>query len=416
MRALFCTALIVAVGCSGQHTNQISRPAPFVATSIARVGSIGPAEQLAGIVTPYQNVAIQSMLTEPADEVDVQEGEHVRSGQILTRLNTADLQASLQSDLATAQSDRAGTTHTVFQGSLSIEQGVEALRSAQSSLRQAQANLTRDSTDLTRDRKLVAEGYISQQQVDQQIALVQDDEQALKSAVAGLASAQANVQANGTLTSNGLQTTSVQQAQATERVALAQAQQVRVQIAKATIVSPIDGIVVNRNLNPGEYPGTRQLFTLQQVDPIYVILHASGEQIAPLRNGANVIVVSSDLRRKHFPGTIVGVLNQIAPGSTDFQVKVLLRNPNGELRPGMAVSAEIALPVIHGVRVPVTAFIDDNHNALMSVDDTSTVKTLAVTEVGDDGKTAVVTGLASGQRVVNNGQVAVGDGEKVSVR
>ena len=42
---------------------------------------------------------------------------------------------------------------------------------------------------------------------------------------------------------------------AQEKVAMAQAQQVRVQIAKAAIVSPIDGVVVNRNLNPGEYPG-----------------------------------------------------------------------------------------------------------------------------------------------------------------
>ncbi len=55
------------------------------------------------------------------------------------------------------------------------------------------------------------------------------------------------------------------------------------QIAKATITSPIDGVVVNRNINPGEYPGNREIFTLQQVDPIYAVLHASSEQVAAHR-------------------------------------------------------------------------------------------------------------------------------------
>ena len=64
------------------------------------------------------------------------------------------------------------------------------------------------------------------------------------------------MQANGSsLSAPGLQQSSVAQAKAQEEVALAQAQQIRVSISKATIISPIDGVVVNRNLNPGEYPG-----------------------------------------------------------------------------------------------------------------------------------------------------------------
>ena len=78
----------------------------------------------------------------------------------------------------------------------------------------------------------------------------------------------------------GLQSSAVQQSAAQEQVAISQADQVRVQIAKAAIVSPINGVVVNRNINPGEYPGNREIFTLQQVDPIYAVLHASSEEIA----------------------------------------------------------------------------------------------------------------------------------------
>ena len=70
---------------------------------------------------------------------------------------------------------------------------------------------------------------------------------------------------------------------------------------------------------------------------------------------------------------------------------------------------------MRGVRVPVTSFTDDNHDALMTVA-SGTVRTVKVAEVGDDGTTAIVTGVQSGARVITDGQTSVGDGEKVAVR
>ncbi|MGA8795592.1 MAG: efflux RND transporter periplasmic adaptor subunit, partial [Candidatus Cybelea sp.] len=204
---------------------------------------------------------------------------------------------------------------------------------------------------------------------------------------------------------------------AQEKVALAQADQVRVGIAKASIVSPIDGVVVNRNLNPGEYPGSREIFTLQQVNPIYPVLHASSEEVARIENGAPATVTAADLNGNgRFSGHVVGVLNEINPGSTDFEVKVLLANPGQRLRPGMVVQGTIATLPLAGVRVPVTAFTDDNHDALITVLSDDTVKTVTVTEIGSDGTTSVVSGLRPGVRIVSNGQASIGDGEKVSYR
>jgi hypothetical protein len=45
-----------------------------------------------------------------------------------------------------------------------------------------------------------------------------------------------------------------------------------------------------------------------------------------------------------------------------------------------------------------------------------TVSTARVSEVSDDGRNAVVAGLAVGTRVISDGQTSVGDGEKVAVR
>ena len=410
------TLALSLAACGGASRPAAVAPAPFVATTVAMRGAIYPGEHLAGVVAPYQNVAIESTLTEPADAVNVQAGDIVHRGEVLAQLDVADLQAALASDLAQASSDRAATTHNVFSGSLTINQGVDALQSAQTAVRQAQQNLARDETDLHRYQALLTNGFIAEQQAAQQQTTVNDDIQTLRADQAAVASAQSNVVANGpNIAAPGLQSSTIAASQATEQVALANANQERVAISKATITSPIDGVVVNRNLNPGEYPGTRQIFTLQQVNPIYAVLHGSGAQIAQIAKNAPATIYSTDATGSARTGVVSGVLNQIVPGSTDFQVLVVLKNPDGALRPGMVVSGSIRLPGVHGVRVPETAFTDDNHDALMIVDG-GTVKTVQVADIADDGVTSIVTGVDPGARVVSDGQTSVGDGEKVAVR
>ena len=416
-RRAVAAALVVLALSACSHAAPARTPTvPKVTTVVANSGSVLPKQTLAGIVAPYQNVAVQSTLSEPADEVYVQEGDRVKAGQVIARLDVADLQAQLNADLATAAANHAATSHNVYQGSLTIAQGQDSVRTAQAAVQQAQATLQKDQLDLTRYNSLGKAGYIAAQTISSQETLVRNDQQALRSAQAALAGAQSAVQANGTMSTNGLQATTVQQSQANEQVAIAQADQVRVQIGKATIVSPIDGVIVNRNLNPGEYPGTRQIFTIQQVDPIYAILRGSGAQIAQIQTGARATVTSSDLRDRKYSGAVVGVLNQIVPGSTDFQVKVQLPNPAEHLRPGMAVVGVIALPALRGIMVPVTAFTDDSHSSVMTVGPDGTAQTVRVVETGEGGKVAVVRGLEAGARVIADGQSGVGDGEKVAIR
>jgi RND family efflux transporter MFP subunit len=231
--------------------------------------------------------------------------------------------------------------------------------------------------------------------------------------VAALQSAIATQQANGpSITSPGLQQSSIAQARAA-------ANQVRVSISKAAIISPIDGVVVNRNLNPGEYPGSRQLFTLQQVSPLFAILRGSSDQIIGVSVGSPVGIVAegSAGNSVRITGKVAGILNQIQPGSTQFQVKVLVDNPGEQLRPGNAVLGNIDLPVARGLRVPTTAFTDDNHTAVQIVQSDGVVKTVQVREIANDGKTSVVSGgLTEGSRVIDNGQLSIGDGQKVAIK
>ncbi|MDB5043412.1 MAG: hypothetical protein JWN27_4138, partial [Candidatus Eremiobacteraeota bacterium] len=259
---------------------------------------------------------------------------------------------------------------------------------------------------------LLQKGYIAQQTYDSQATLVKNDQQSVRSAQVTLQNDLSQVTANGT-TTTGLQGSQVVAAQATTQISQAQANQIRVMIAKASIVSPIDGVIVNRNLNPGEFPGARQIFTIQETDKVYAVLQGAAAQVVGMRPNATATITSSSLPGKQYTGRVEGVLNAINPGSSNFIVKVLLANTDGSLRPGTPVSGAARLPSARGVMVPDTAFLDTTNSTIQTVK-SGVVQTLKVTMIADDGKNAIVTGISTGVPIVINGQAGLTDGQTVA--
>lgn len=440
-------ALFVALsGCGGKKASNFTRPIAHVPVAVAVAGAVTPKSSMGGLIVAYQNVAIQSSLTEPTDAVNVNEGDRVRKGEVLAVLDTADLVAELQADLGTAASDKAKIDSTSDQAGLTIYQNTNTINAEKAALRQAQATLARDTRDLARYAQLVKSGYIAQQQYDQQATLVQNDRQSVNAALVGLQNQLGQVKTNGSLTT-GLQGATIAAARADYQTALGQANQIRASIAKATIVSPVDGIVVNRNLNPGEYPGTRQIFTLQETDKVYAVLNGAGSQVVGIKDGLPATITANDLPGQRLHGTVYGVLDSVTPGQTNFIVKVILPNPLGQLHAGMAVAGLVSKPTTRGIVIPSTAFIDDTDGTVQVVEPanaadggstrgaagaappasgaagsadapvahqpTDIVRTVAVVKLADDGTNAIVTGLRSGMKVVANGQLGLNDGQYV---
>jgi hypothetical protein len=114
-----------------------------------------------------------------------------------------------------------------------------------------------------------------------------------------------------------------------------------------------------------------------------------------------------------YHGRINAVLGQVSPGSTNFTVEAILANPGYRLKSGMAVTGTIDLPVVTGIGVPTTAFLDDSHESVMVVNADGTAKVAKVEERGSDGKTSVVTGIARGTRVISNGQLGITAGQQI---
>jgi len=429
---LIAVAALLLVGC-GQSANRRgtrvgASPNP-VPTAAAKATTVRASTTISGVIAPLQNVAITSSLAEAADAVNVNEGDQVRAGQVIAVLDTADLQAQLAQAVATvatderiAASDDAKVVQAQYTQKLNIGQSSDQVRSARAVVVSAQSTLSNDQLTLSRDAQLLSSGYIAQSQYDQQKTQVQNDTSALHTAQANLESAITNQQVNGT-TNTGLQAANVasvaadaRAARATIQQAQAQVQQFQASIAKATIVSPVNGVVVNRNLNPGEYPGARTIFTIQQLDHVYAELNASSADTFSIPVGAPVTVTVSSGTRS-YSGKVVAVLGQVTPGSTNFTVKVLVLNADGKLASGLPVTAVAALPPVSGIGIPTTAFLDDTHTSVMIADDEvvdTVAKLVHVRELGSDGKTSIVSGLKKGQFVISNGQLGVTDGQSLS--
>jgi HlyD family secretion protein len=409
-------ALLVLAAFATACSHAPPPPAAAAATvpvALARQGSVYPRTTLSGIIAPLQNVGITSSLAEPTDAVYVKEGDRVSRGELLALLDTADLRAQLAQFEATVSSNAARAVQTYDQAGLTIVQNSNMVNQARATVRQTQQTLATDTVNLNRDAELLKNGYVAQQTYDMQATLVKNDSQAVLAAQVTLQNDIQQVQSNGTL-STGLQGSQVVATRATTQISVAQANQIRVEIARASIVSPIDGFVVNRNLNPGEFPGTRQLFTLQETSQVYAVLNGSAAQIVGLRTGSTATISSSSLPGKLYTGKVAGILNAINPGSTNFIVKVLLANGDGNLRPGIPVSGTAHLPSSSGVLVPYTAFLDTTNSTIQTVANNGLVQTTNVTMLANDGTNAVVTGLPLGSQVIINGQSGLNAGQTVA--
>jgi RND family efflux transporter MFP subunit len=402
---------VVATGCGGSQPGQ-KASAAVVPVVAAHSGTVHPSTVLPGIIAPLQNVGITSSLVEPTDYVYVNEGDHVHRGELIALLDTADLRSQLAQYQATVSSNAARAAYQYDFAGLTISQNSNVVNQARAAVRQFEQTLATDTQNLHRYAALLANGYIAQHTYDTQATLVKNDAQSVRSAKVTLQNDLTQVSANGT-TTTGLQGSQVVAARATTQISQAQADQIRVSISKASIISPIDGVVVNRNLNPGEFPGTRQIFTLQETDKVYAVLQGAASQIYGMRQGASATISSSSLPGKRYTGRVVGVLNAINPGSSNFVVKVVLSNSDGNLRPGTPVSAAARLPSATGVEIPTTAFLDTTNSTVQTVKG-GVVQTLKVTMIADDGTNAIVTGISTGVPVVINGQSGLTDGQTVA--
>ena len=409
--SVFC---ICVASCS--HGTQQAAPAAtatpqHVHIVVSDSGRITPERTLSGFIAPLQNVTLSTTLTEPAAQVNVVEGDHVRSGQVLAVFDVSDLEANLRALQRSAAEADANTVRQQFQSSQTIGQSIGSAGQAQASLNAALAKLHQDERDLGRDEALQQNGYIARQTTDQQQTAVTNDRASVTSAQAALQAARITVDTNGT-SKNGLQGASIAAERAAADAARAQADEIRAQISRATIASPVDGMVINRNLNPGEYPNGRTLFTIAQTGAVYGVLNASPAQIAGIHQGQTAAVVLNSQSNTARTAHIVAVLGQTVPGSTNFTVKALIDQADDNLLSGLPLSAHVKLDPVSGTRIPRSAFIDGTETHVITISN-HVAHLQAVQVLAEDADFAIVHNLQPGVELVGDGNAGIADGDRV---
>ena len=184
--------------------------------------------------------------------------------------------------------------------------------------------------------------------------------------------------------------------------------------------APIAGEVIARNASPGaevqgQYSGgtTLELFTIGQLDPVWVLGDLYEADLARVGKGARVAVSVVTYPDRVFEGTVDWISGTLDPQSRTAKVRVVIPNPDRALRPEMYATLTVAVEGRRALAVPRTAVLRLRDQTFAFVEKDATPdgrlrfeRRLVSVEEGPSGdRVAVLRGLASGDRVVTSGGI-----------
>ncbi|HDN1336343.1 TPA: HlyD family secretion protein [Escherichia coli] len=249
-------------------------------------------------------VDIASKIAGRIDTILVKEGQFVREGEVLAKMDTRVLQEQRLEAIA------------------QIKEAQSAVAAAQSLVNQRQAELDSVAKRHTRSRSLAQRGAISAQQLDDDRAAAESARAALESAKAQVSASKAAIEAART---NIIQAqTRVEAAQATER-------RIAADIDDSELKAPRDGRVQYRVAEPGEVlaAGGRVL-NMVDLSDVYMTFFLPTEQAGTLKLGGEARLILDAAPDLRIPATIsfVASVAQFTPKTvetSDERLKLMFR-------------------------------------------------------------------------------------------
>lgn len=186
-----------------------------------------------------------------------------------------------------------------------------------------------------------------------------------------------------------------------------------------TLVSPIEGEVVARNINPGievqgQYAsgGAQELFTIGELDRVWVIADLYEMDLARVHVGSPVEVSIVSYKDRVFSGTVDWVSGMLDPTTRTAKVRCTLDNVDRKLKPEMYVTARVSVDRKHVLAIPRSALLRLGETKVVFLEvgrDDSRVKFARVPVDVDEGEASpwleVKHGVDVGQRIVVSGAI-----------
>jgi HlyD family secretion protein len=359
------------------------------AAKLAKVekGDLAKSVVATGKVTPITKVEVKSKASGIVKKLFVEYGDKVKKGQLLAQLDKVEIEAQ-------------------------VEQSQAALQAAEANLKSSQADYERAQVDAEGpDVPLLKRAY------DRAVGMAKDG----VVSVSALDDAQKNYQM-------ALNKQNVSKAQVTvleAKIAQARAEvtrdranlkQLEEQLSYTDVESPLDGIVLSRDVEMGDAVSSilvlgssaTLVMTLGDISQVYVKGKVDESDIGKVYLGQPARIKVESFKDKTFNG----VVTKISPmgvekdNVTTFEVRVSINNPGGELKAEMTANAEIILEEHKNVlQIPEGSIIyDKDKKASVEVPDTGGKdgkKKVAVNiGISNGAKTEVLGGLKEGDQVV----------------
>jgi HlyD family secretion protein len=340
-----------------------------------------------GKIQPLSKAEIKSKASGIVKKLYVDYGDRVKVGQVLVELDKIQLEARMREASAN-------------------------LQAAQAIKESSQAALERNKVDaegpdvpflklnMQRAEKMFKDGIMSK-------SLVEDAQKNYELALNKQMSAQRNL----AVTRADIAKAEAQVAQA--KAALDNAQE---DLRNSTILSPIDGLVLSRDVNVGDAVSSilvlgsqaTPIMTIGDVSEVYVLGKVDEADIGKVYLNQPARIVVESFKDKKFTGKVTKIspLGKEKDNVTTFEVRVSISNPGGELKANMSANAEILLEEKKNVlMVPEAAMIyDKDRSGSVEIPDAKADKGKKKVSVkigiSNGVKTEVLSGLNEKQQVI----------------
>ena len=377
-------ALLLAVAGGALLLGQ--RGTPVQLAPVTRTGIVQSVVATGRLNAPAR-MDIGAEVTATVLDVRVREGDRVKAGDLLIRLSDAEARAALTQAQA-ALAEALGRA---------VQQASVAAPVASQAVVQADAAFTAAERDYQRTRELVAQGFFSQQKLD-------DARRALDTARSALQSARVQAQSN--------QPGGVERALAVARVdqAAAAVQIAQARLARLAITSPTDALVLTRSAEPGSMaqPG-HVLLTLAALGGIRIDANVDEKNLRLLRPGMPAQAVADAYPGQPFDAALNYIAPAVDPQRGTVEVRLAVPHPPAFLRPDMTVSVELVGGLKKDALVlPSGAVRDaDREPWVLALQDGRAVRVPVTLGLRGIGSVEILSGLKEGDAIIPQTEKAI---------
>ncbi len=353
------------------------------------------------VLYPVNQANVTSKISAPVRRILVNRGDHVKAGQLVAELESRDLAASAQE--SQNQLDQAQSAYQTVTGATVPEDRTKAEADVQS------ARQTLDAAKKLYDNRvdLQKQGALAQKLVDDaKVAMVQAQSQ--------LDTAQRHLESVRQVTG----TEQLKAAQAQVNAARAHYDSAAAQLVYAEVRSPINGIVSDRPIYPGDTaaPGA-PIVSIVDVSQVVARANIPVKDAAAIRVGRPATITGPE---GVLAGKVTVVSPAVDPSTTTVEVWVQAENPGEKMKAGETVQVSIRADLIQDtLLVPSAALLnsDEGGEKVMVVGKDSIAHERKVT-VGlrEGSRVQILGGVSEGEKVVTSGGLGLDDKAKVTIK